>query len=137
MKNKCRKCDKNATFKVEPSRHSMSPNSINYGWNPSRRPKYYDYYCSKECQKADQDLTYTCLAEIDRNASDSACFQHERWDGKYRVGVCKITGEKVRVEPLMHGDNSGQPVSCYKHFELHPRYKKILENNNLPEIHYV
>lgn len=129
----CRECNKNeAVIKVEPTRHFMSPLSINHDYSRFKKinpklEKYYEWYCSKECQKKCQDKTYAYLAELDRNASDGECFEHEGWDKKMRVGRCKITGEKVRVEPLQRGENSGQPMACYEHFVLKKKYQDALD----------
>lgn len=125
--SKCEVCGKESCIKSEPIRHLMSPNSINMGVNKEEE-KVYLYYCSKECQKKDQNLTYACLAELDRNASDSECFEHIKWDGIYRIGRCKITGKEVRVEPLMPGDNSGQPKECLEHFVLRKKYQDIIDS---------
>ena len=137
MQNQCNKCGKSATIKVEPNRHACSPLSINDSrvFGNINEP-YYEYFCSAECQKEYGDVNYACWAEIDRNASDSECFEHIGWDGKMRLGKCKITGESVRVQPQMPGDNSGQPRSCYLHFELKQKYKDVLKENGLKETHY-
>lgn len=121
----CRNCKKEAIIKAEPNRHVTSPNSINYGVH-KESDKYYDWYCSKECMKKDQDLNYAYWAEVDKNASDSECFVGEGWDGIYRIGKCKITGQKVRVEPLMPDTNSGQPKECSEHFVLRKKYKDLI-----------
>ena len=81
-----------------------------------------------------KDINLYCAAQLnnmklDRNASDSECFEHDHWEKdslnrKIRVGKCKITGAEVRVEPGQPGENSGQPIECYEHFELRRSYLK-------------
>ncbi len=112
-------------IKVEPNRHACSPNSINW-MAKKKEDKYYTTYCSNECMKKGQALNYAFWAELDRNASDSECFEHTGWDKKMRLGKCKITGEDVKVEPLMPGDNSGQPKTCYEHFVLKKKYQDLI-----------
>lgn len=80
-------------------------------------------YCSQECKKLCDHKRYKFYALLDRNASDSECFQFDHWEGKERIGRCKITGKEVRVEPLQPGNNSGQPIECYEHFKLRGQYE--------------
>lgn len=129
MLNECVQCGKSgAPIRVEPNRHACSPNSIN--WSAKKEEdKFYLCFCSKECEKIYQDRSFAFWAELDRNASDAECFSHIAWDGKMRIGKCKVTGEDVRVEPLQPGDNSGQPVACYEHFVLRKKYKEVLETH--------
>ena len=119
-------CLNPATLKIEPSRHFMSPNSINYDAKNDAR-KYYNWYCSPKCRDYDQGLTYAFLAELDKNASDGDCFEHDNWEGEYRIGKCNITGERIRVIPLQPGDRSGQPQACYDHFKLRLEYQKTID----------
>lgn len=125
---KCFECKKDFqenAIKAEPNRHACSPNSFN--WNAkNEQEKRYLYFCNQECKNVYQKKNYAEWAEFDRNASDSECFQHETWDGDFRIGTCKVTGMKVRVEPLMPGDRSGQPKECYDHFTLRETYKKLV-----------
>lgn len=115
----CQNCKKNTNNPVDevPSRHACSP----------LRADFKTSYCSKECATEHQKENYAYWADIDRNASDGECFEHERWDGKYRVGRCKITGQQVRVEPMQPGNNSGQPKECEEHFVLNERYRKLIQ----------
>ena len=97
-------------------------------------------FCNQEHANKWNDIKYAHLADLDRNASDSECFEHIEWvrsefknfDGtifygpKKRKGRRKITGEEVIVEPLQPSENSGQPKECTEHFELLERYKKYL-----------
>lgn len=112
----CSQCNKEATIKCSPSRHMTSPNSL----------KMDVWYCSKECKDLGEGVRYTAFAILDKNSSDSECFEHDHWENGMRVGICKITGNEVKVEPLQPGDNSGQPKECYDHWELNSRYKKYL-----------
>lgn len=100
----CKKCNNIAIIKSEPTRHCTSPNSINL-MAKNEKDKYYELYCSQECRKADQDLNYALWAELDRNASDSECFVHERWENGARIGHCNITGNPVKVYPLYPAEN--------------------------------
>lgn len=130
----CDNCKKEIVgqpVKSEPSRHACSPNSINW-LAKKKEDKYYWNFCSKDCQKSLQDITYAFWANQDRNASDSECFEtigveKDRLNRTIRTGKCKITGMDVKVEPLQVGDNSGQPIECYQHFVLREKYQKILE----------
>lgn len=131
----CKACGSPSTLKSEPNRHATSPNSINYGAK-KEEDKYYDYYCSPEHRDKDQALNYACWAELDRNASDSECFEHTGWDGVYRVGRCKITGDIIRVVPHSPWDNSGQPKMCYAHFSLKKRYRDVLRKEGLKETYF-
>lgn len=110
----CTHCKKilNKPFMASPARGLVSPNKI-----------IKLSFCDKKCVDKLNGEAYSFWAELDRNASDSTCFQHDHWESdslhrKIRVGGCKITGGEVRVEPLQPGDNSGQPKECYEHFEL-------------------
>lgn len=102
----CKK-DSNTGIWAKPSRHLTSPSKT-----------HVDdlYFCTNQERKEYDRRAYPFWADLDRNASDSTCFMHERWEGQNRVGTCKITGEKVSVEPLMPGNNSGQPKACIEHF---------------------
>ena len=111
----------------EPNRSMVSPGSINR-WFKDKKDFYYDHFCSELCKKKTDGARYKFWAGLDRNASDSECFVHSHWETdslhrKIRVGYCKITGKEVRVEPLQPGNNSGQPIECYEHFELRSNYK--------------
>ena len=113
-------------IKTEPNRSFTSPNSINHGVKDKSK-LYYEYYCSSECKEETFKARYKWFAELDKNASDSECFKHDHWEKdslrrNIRVGQCVITGKEVRVEPLQPGNNSGQPIACYKHFELRKSY---------------
>lgn len=113
LENICSECGKQSTLKCKPSRGLTSPNKIESDV----------YYCSKDCMKIGEKKRYAFFAELDRNASDSKCFEHDHWEKDYigrniRVGKCKINGKEVRVEPMQPGDNSGQPIECYEHFEM-------------------
>jgi len=121
----CRVCFKLATLKVEPNRHATSPNSINWGKDTTDE-HYYDYYCSEECKRIHQSENYAYWAELDENTSDSECFEAMGWDGIFRIGKCKVTGQRVRVEPLMPWNNSGQPDECTKHFKLRKKYHDLI-----------
>ena len=116
---KCFNCGKSdAKLKTKPNRTFLSPNP----------PTFSEYYCNESCKEKTFRERYVWFAELDRNASDSECFEHDHWEKdsmrrSMRVGKCKITGKEVRVEPLQPGDNSGQPVECYQHFELKKIYK--------------
>lgn len=112
-------CGKEGKFMVYPSRHLLSPN----------RADFTNTYCSKECQKARELECYVFYANIDRNASDSQCFEHIRWvkdnmGRQLRYGRCRITNKEYAVEPLQPGENSGQPIECYNHFQLLKQYEK-------------
>lgn len=99
----------NTGILAKPSRHLTSPSKV-----------LVDdlYFCSSEHRKLYDKDAYAFWGELDRNASDSTCFIHDHWEQNMRVGTCAITGEQVRVEPLMPGNNSGQPKDCIEHFEL-------------------
>lgn len=125
---KCFNCEQDieCPVKREPSRHLTSPLSINHG-KTDKAQHYYEHFCSEACYKQTNGASYRFFAMLDRNASDSACFEHNHWEkdnyGKHiRVGRCGVTGDEVRVEPLQPGDVSGQPKACYEHFILHSRY---------------
>ena len=120
---KCFECEKetNNPIKVEPIRHLTSPNSINYGAK-NESEKYYNHYCSQECRRICEKKVYQWFAELDRNASDSECFKHIRWEKGWRIGKCEITNQEVRVFPLCPSGNSGQPKECEEHFKLRRRY---------------
>jgi hypothetical protein len=113
----CANCGKTPKIISRPTRSLVSP----------EKPGHAVMYCSERCKNQNDLERYVFYAQIDRNASDSECFVHDGWNGKMRVGHCKITNEKYEVEPLMSGENSGQPKSCYQHFVIHPRYKIALE----------
>jgi len=114
----CFECGKRCKEPIwsSPSRHACSPNKFNF--------KYP--FCSTECSNRNQKVNYAHWAELDRNASDSECFEHHGWEGKYRIGRCKITGDAVRVEPVQPGNNSGQPKACYEHFTLLKKYQDLI-----------
>lgn len=116
---KCGECGKPVKVKAEPSRHLCSPSRAGFKLG----------FCSAEHRDQYQIRTYAHLAKLDCNASDSECFEHLHWEGKYRVGRCKVTGEVVRVEPLQPGEKSGQPKACYDHFVLKERYRKLIGMN--------
>lgn len=125
---RCVYCKKQgASIEFNPSRWLCSP----CGYNQFEKKPHSLVACSPECVKEFNKRIYAFWATIDRNASDSECFVHESWDGKMRVGYCSKTGKRVRVEPMMHGDNSGQPKSCYDHFVLHNRYGKFLSEESV------
>lgn len=127
----------------EPNRGFLSPSSSVGGIKDilSRFPSlnsfidinnYYERFCSKECQDNLNTKRYIWFAVLDQNASDSECFEHIGWKKddlhrNIRVGRCKITGQKVEVEPLQPGDNSGQPIECYNHFKLRKNYSEKIE----------
>ena len=147
-KEKCQHCKKEIVgepIKAEPCRHATSPNSINYGRTNKAR-FFYLSYCSKECEKIDQEEMYASWAAIDKNASDSECFEGTGWDGEFRIGKCKITGKDVRVMPLQPSERSlfptiifvngvykagplgsGQPRECTEHFKLRKKYQDVLD----------
>jgi hypothetical protein len=116
----CHLCVKEVVEVVSevPARHACSP----------ERANFKIVFCSKDCARAWQKDNYTLWAELDRNASDSSCFIHERWEGKYRVGVCRITGQPVVAMPLQPSNRSGQPSDCADHFSLHSRYSSTVES---------
>ena len=126
---KCFNCEKELRdkfIKAEPSYHFTSPGSINR-WERNKADFYYEYFCDSKCKKILDKARNKFMAELDRNASDSDCFEHERWEKDYfhrniRIGKCKITGKQVRVEPQQPGDNSGQPEECYQHWKLRSNY---------------
>lgn len=132
---KCSNCKKEiigVPIKIAPNRGLLSPNPSNYGLE--EKDSYYWYFCSKECKKETEGQCYIFWAQLDRNASDSECFVHERWitnsiGKKMRVGHCNITGEEVIVEPLVPGENSGQPKKCYEHFVLRKSYANGIANS--------
>lgn len=129
-KRKCKQCGKenlsDYLIKSEPNRHACSPNSININ-KKSEQDKFYLYYCSKECQKKDQDLTYACWAELDKNVNDSECFEGTGWEGNLRVGKCKITGKELKIFPMMPAEASRQPEECTDHFILRKKYRDIIK----------
>ena len=126
---KCFDCKKEIIkkpIKTTPNRSFLSPRPINYGVKKESE-FHYEYYCTIECKDRTFKARYKWLAELDKNASDSECFEHDHWEKdnlhrRIRVGKCKITGKDVRVEPLQPGDNSGQPIECYRHFKLRNSY---------------
>ena len=131
MNKICANCNKEGEFslKSEPVRHLLSPNSFNvFGDNKSE--KYYNYFCSKECMDLRNNETYAYWAELDRNASDSECFEHIGWrkigSTNHRIGKCKINNKEIIVQPLMIGNNSGQPIECFENFELKHKYREFL-----------
>lgn len=118
----CKK-DCNSEILVKPLRHLTSPNPA---------PKYS--VCSKECEtefNENKPKMYAFFAALDRNASDAECFEAEGWDGIFRVGVCRVTKTRVRVEPLMPSENSGQPRECTQHFKLRQKYRELLPEDSL------
>ena len=126
----CKKEISGEPILAEPNRHAMSPLSVNYGKQKSGH--HYDSYCSETCHKETDAARYVFFASLDKNASDSECFEGEsaykdRLGRTIRVGKCKITGERVEVEPLQPGNKSGQPQACYEHFELRKSYMPTYE----------
>ena len=121
----CAECKKEITGKLieqKPNRSAISPASS----------KYLECFCSKECQDKLNLKRYIWFAILDRNACDSECFEHTGWrkdrlHRNIRIGKCKITGKIVEVQPLYHGDTSGQPIECYEHFELRKDYLSKLK----------
>ena len=134
----CKKEIKDIPIKQEPSRSFISPSSVAGDLRnilqkvPSLKEivklnDYYENFCSKECAEKTNLKRYIWFAILDRNACDSECFEHIGWKKdrlrrNIRIGKCKITGKTVEVQPLYHGDNSGQPIECYEHFELKKGY---------------
>ena len=118
----CEKELKSIFIKSEPAYHFTSPGSINR-WTKDKKDFYYEYFCDFLCKKAlDKDRNKFMII-LDRNSSDSECFEHDYWvkddiHRNIRVGKCKITGQEVRVEPQQPGNNSGQPIECYNHWQL-------------------
>lgn len=143
IKEECFYCKKEFTheaIQAEPCRHAMSPNSINHGSKAEDR--FYLYFCSKECEVKYQKETYAYWAELDRNPSDSECFEGIGWEGDERVGRCTITGKILRIIPMMPGEKCilyktpTEPVSvenkesveeCVGHFVLRKKYREVIE----------
>ena len=124
MENKCWNCGiGKVTIRTKPLRHLLSPSIPTWGTNNP----WKEEFCSKECQKEFQSASEAFWANVDRNASDSDCFEHIKWGKGVRIGRCKITGDEFQVQPLMFGENSGQPQACYDHFVLHKSYRDILD----------
>lgn len=117
---KCSYCSQEIVgipFEASPSRHFMSPSKADFKL----------LYCNKEHATLKNDSDYAFIAELDRNASDSECFEGDGWEGIYRTGTCKISGRRIRVEPLMPGERSGQPTECVEHFKLRRKYQAVID----------
>ena len=132
---KCFECEKEIIgepIRQLPNRHICSPLSIGQlrrisGSKSGLQENDYDHFCSEKCQKELNLKRYAWFAALDRNASDSECFEHISWakdrlGRMIRFGRCKITGKEYEVEPSQPGDNSGQPKECYDHFKLRENY---------------
>lgn len=132
---KCRYC-KSYVFKKDAlffnyNRCSLSPSKLELDTGYP--------FCSLECYKKDNKLNYSFWAELDKNPSDSECFEHTGWKevdkkDKYsylykdRIGKCKITGKKISVLPLHHYAN----YDCYLDKEYKIRNPKIeIKENDL------
>lgn len=126
---KCLNCG-TAEWKIKtvPSRHLLSPRPYNdsQAWGGCKLPAFI-CFCSKKCADEHNSACYSWFAKLDRNCSDSECFESNgKWDGEYRLGKCVVTGREVRVIPQTPGDRSGQPEECYDHFVLRKKYQEIL-----------
>lgn len=120
---KCFECNLDVDevrIKAFHSRHALSPKTA------ASCGLKENVFCSKTCQEKSNNECYAFWADLDKNASDSECFVSDGWEGKVRIGHCKITGDSVRVEPLQPGENSGQPKACIEHFVLREKYRAYL-----------